>query len=387
MTFAPFSHIVGFSICRVSSPISSPQLGAFFLRRWRAKCRVRCYFAAGMLAAQQQVAVTGASGYIGGSLTQKLLGTSVVKAVVRDPTSPSLGHLRYMMRLFPSSLTLVHVPELTKPSIALDSAFESCSIVYHVANPIGPSTEGLSDEEFESISVRSVEVVLRAAHKAGVQRVVLTASMASVCGSQALENPQHVYTENDWNDECGSRYSRAKTRAEEAAWACVRELPGLELAVINPSLVLGPTLIGQKPRSSNASLCSFASGELTREETGNTLQPGFFGIVHIDDVVEAHVLAGERSQAAGQRYLTTLPDQYSTLEICLKLKELFPFLEVPTKYGRGVPNSTPAVAPRKPSSDNSKVTELLGRPLRSLDRALVDGICAMITHGFLTLKR
>lgn len=328
-----------------------------------------------------KVAITGASGFIGGSITRRLLAAGhEVNAIVRDPSSKTLAHLHHMSSLHPSCLTLVHVPDLTVPSPALTAAFESCKTVYHVANPIGAPSASLSDEDFIAISTTAVDVVLRAAHAAGATRVVLTASMVSVCGSQAKKDPAHVYTEADWNDDCESRYSKAKTRAEEAAWETAKSV-GLELAVINPSLVLGPALPCQAPRSSNEYLRRFASGEAL-----HSLQPGCFGIVHIDDVVEAHIKAGEALEATGERFLCTLPDQYATLEICVALKKHFPFLKVPTEYAEGVSKDALRVATRKPSSDNSKLTKLIGRPLLSFDRAIIDGICSMVTYGSLKIE-
>lgn len=331
-----------------------------------------------------KVAVTGASGFIGGSIVRRLLsdGQHTVNALVRDPLAKSLGHLHHMSAQHPSTLFIESVPDITIPSAALDAALASCHTVFHVANPIGPAFDHLSDADFLAISVRAVDVVLRAAHAAGARRVVLTASMVSVCGTQSTKNPAHVYTEADWNDECGSRYSKAKTLAERTGWATAEEL-GLQLSVVNPSLVLGPALPGQAPRSSNAYLRSFASGDMVTEGAGSKLQPAVFGVVHIDDVVEAHVRAGEAEEAAGQRYLTTLPDQYATLEICLLVKKHFPFFQVPTEYADDAPKDALRVALRKPSSDNAKLTKLLGRPLLSVDRAVIDGICSMVTYGFL----
>jgi nucleoside-diphosphate-sugar epimerase len=328
-----------------------------------------------------RAAVTGGSGFVGGHIVAKLLSRGyTVSAVVRDLSSPSLTHLRRLALLHPGLLDLAEVLDLTVPSPAYIAALRSCTSLHHVANPIGPASGSLSDEEFVNISVRAAETALSVAHAACVPRVVLTASMATVCGTQTARNPAHIYTEEDWNDDCTSRYSTAKTRAEEAAWAVAKKLDGLELTVINPSLVLGPTLEGQPPRSSNERLYSLASGGW-RE--GGGLQPGAAGVVHVQDVAEAHVVASEREEAAGQRYLATLPDQYTVLEIAGVVRRCFPFLDAPEEYARGVNKDVPRVG-RKPSSSNEKLTKLLGRELLSIDRAVVDGVCAMVTQGFLT---
>jgi nucleoside-diphosphate-sugar epimerase len=84
----------------------------------------------------------------------------------------------------PHSLTVVEVTDLAKESEEFNNAIKGCSALIHVANPIGDSAKGMSDEEFVAKSVAQVEVVMNAAAKAGVKRIVVTATMASICGSQ-----------------------------------------------------------------------------------------------------------------------------------------------------------------------------------------------------------
>lgn len=322
-------------------------------------------------------AVTGASGFIGGHVAAALLTRGErVLAVVRDGAAPSLAHLRRLALLHPGALELAEVPDLTAESPALAAALRGCGVLHHVANPIGASADHLSDDDFVRVSVSAVETVLAAAAAAGVRRVVLTASMASVCGSQVEKDPAHVYTEADWNDSCGSRYSTAKTRAEQAAWAVLPSLTPLELTVVNPSLVIGPTLEGQAPRSSNAMLHAMASGGWRR----NGLRPGASGVVHAADVAAAHVAVASAPEAAGQRYLATLPDQYTSLELAAVVRRCFPWAGAPAEYAADVAADVPRVG-RKPSSSNAKLTKLLGRELLSIERAVVDGVCAMVAHG------
>lgn len=301
-----------------------------------------------------------------------------VRALVRDPAAPSVAHLHHLRSLYPSAVSLAHVPDLCEPSQTMTDAFRDREFVFHVANPIGPSAENLDDDSFINISVRAVETVLRSAAEAGVSRVVVTSSMAAVCGSQTLNDPGHVYTEADWNDDPTSRYSKAKTRAEQAAWSVSKELPKLELSVVLPSLVLGPPLKHQPPRSSNTRLYALATGDAKRAG----LRPAVSGIVHISDCIAAHIAAAEEPSAAGQRYITSLPDQYTVLELAAVVAKHFPDLDVPTQYVDEAKDA-PRVSTRKPSSNNSKLEKLLGRPLLGIDDIVKDGINSMIALGYI----
>lgn len=42
--------------------------------------------------------------------------------------------------------------------------------------------------------------------------------MASVCGTQRDQNPEHLWSEADTNDAPGSAYSKSKTAAEAKVW-------------------------------------------------------------------------------------------------------------------------------------------------------------------------
>lgn len=246
---------------------------------------------------------------------------------------------------------------------------------------------------FVATAKNATETVLNAAAKAGVRRAVVTSSMAAVCGGQAKDDPTVLYSEKQWADEgCAAKYARSKTVAERAAWAAAAALPDLELAVVNPSLVLGPPVPGQPPRSSNTHLYVIASGDALR----NGLQPGAIpgvpggrmpsGVCHVGDVCDVHIAAAMRPDAAGERYAVTSTDQYSILEFAEAMARLFPSLKsrVPDAFAGGVGDDV-ALVGRKPANDNSKAAALLGRPLRDLDEIVVDGVNAMVAQKLIEL--
>ena len=93
-----------------------------------------------------------------------------------------------------------------------------CVGLAHVASPVDIS--GNTPEEMMiSQAVEGTERALRFAAEAGtIKRVVVTATMASICGSQREKNPDHLWSELDKNDAPQTGYSKGKTAAEAKAW-------------------------------------------------------------------------------------------------------------------------------------------------------------------------
>ena len=88
---------------------------------------------------------------------------------------------------------------------------------------------------------------LKAAKKSGIKRVVLTSSMVSMLeDADKSINIDH----NSWSNEKAkniSAYAKSKTLAERSAWDFIKnqnEENPLELSVVNPGPVFGPTLSG-----------------------------------------------------------------------------------------------------------------------------------------------
>ena len=115
--------------------------------------------------------------------------------------------------------------------------------VHHVASPI-PSAQPEDPDELIVPAREGTLRVLRAAREAGARRVVLTSSFAAVGYSP---KPVRDYTEDDWTDPDTPGlppYPRSKAIAERAAWDYIERHPGdIELVVLNPTFIIGPTLV------------------------------------------------------------------------------------------------------------------------------------------------
>lgn len=89
-------------------------------------------------------------------------------------------------------------------------------------------------------------------------------------------------------------------------------------------------------------------------------------------MAEAHVLAFEKPEAAGQRYLIA-SSSYSYQQVCDIIREKFPQLQEST------PKGTPgAPLPAVYKLDTSKATQQLGLKFRPLEETIVSTVESLL---------
>jgi nucleoside-diphosphate-sugar epimerase len=238
--------------------------------------------------------VTGGTGYLATRLIADLLAAgTAVRTTVRslDRKEEVLGAVERAG--VSGDLLSFAVASLTSDE-GWDDALAGIADVYHVASPMIQAT----DPAEVVVPARDGSLrVLRAARYAGARRVVLTSSFAAVGYSP---KPVRDYDESDWTDPETPglpAYPMSKAIAERAAWDFVdREGGDLELVVVNPTWVAGPTLT-----SSARSSLQFFTAML--DGTMPAVPRQRFGIVDVRDVSAAHIAAMSTPSAAGKRYL------------------------------------------------------------------------------------
>ena len=296
------------------------------------------------------VLVTGASGLVGANVANALRQEGyTVRAAVRDPSAEKNEFLRAM------GCELVRVPDLLSDEGWAD-AMAGCVGLAHVASPVDISGN-TPEEKMISQAVEGTERALRFAAEAGtIKRVVVTATMASICGSQRERNPDHLWSEIDKNDAPQTGYSKGKTAAEAKAWElATQHSDKYDVTTVHPAVVLGPLLPGQKASSTMLLLKQILDGAVV---------PSMFGLCSTTDVAAVHVKGLADASTAGERYLVCSRDQFSTLDIAELLKEHAPEQStgVDLAKWRG-DEKVSALKPKKPSTDNAKACALLGRDL------------------------
>jgi len=253
---------------------------------------------------QPIVLVTGATGFIAQHCILQLLeagyrvrGTarsqqgadSIAGTLSPHLNAPARGQLDTHLQTVVADLNNDH---------GWDEAVAGCRSVLHIASPI-PRVPPKNENDLIEPAREGTMRVLRAAHRANVERVVLTSSLAAVLYGH---DRNRVFTENDWSNIDDRRigaYEKSKTIAERAAWDYMSSLGSIStmsLVTINPGLVMGPVL------SSDWG----TSGEIVKKILDRDFPaiPDInYACVDVRDVASAHVAALTTADAAGQRFL------------------------------------------------------------------------------------
>ncbi len=231
-----------------------------------------------------KVLVTGATGF---------LGTHLVERLLEADGAP----LRVLARSDAPELRARGV-EVVEGSIldedACTAAASGASAIYHLAGQVSrnPDDAALLYE----VHVQGTAVLCRAAKKAGVERIVL----ASTSGTIAVTETGDVVPDETFPPPLKLigkwPYYTSKLYQEETAR---RECQGgPDLVILNPSLLLGP---GDKRLSSTEDVLRLLASEVP------VIPPGGVNFVDVRDAVAAFETALTRGRA-GERYLLGGPN-------------------------------------------------------------------------------
>ena len=273
-----------------------------------------------------KVVITGITGFLGSHVCDVFLkdGGFQVRGTVRDkknekkiaPIRKAFGENFEKLELFEA--------DLLKPE-TLDSAIEGMTYVVHTASPF-PLETPKDENVLIRPAVEGTLAVMRAAHKHKVKRVVITSSVAAIFGHKP-EDQKEIYNENDWTDVTAvGAYEKSKTLAEKAAWEYLHSLPEaerFELVIINPVLILGPSLISG----------DFTSGAIVQKIMSGAF-PGMpkvhFAIVDVRECAVAHLQGIKVPEAKNQRFILS-SDSLWFKDIAQALKNSYPQYNIKTK--------------------------------------------------------
>ncbi len=245
-----------------------------------------------------RILVTGGTGYVAGVLIRQLLSDgwqvhTTVRDLAREPAlrkalGAGRGTKKDQLRCFAADLMA---------DAGWREAATGCTHLAHVASPL--PTDVPRDANALIVPARDGALrALKAARHAGVQRVVMTSSVAAI--SYGHGPGEHHFTEADWTNLDAPDvppYVQSKTVAERAArdWVA-REGGGLAFCTVNPSVVLGP-VASTDYSASVVIVQSLLQGRIP------ALPRIGFGIVDVRDVAELHRRALTAPDMAGERFI------------------------------------------------------------------------------------
>jgi len=320
------------------------------------------------MAEKVTVLVTGASGYVASELVRQLIGKGyAVRGTVR-----SLHNAKHLQKLFPE-VKLVQADLLKDGSF--DEAVSGVQVVFHTASPFPAGPVKDPQRELIDPALQGTLNVLRSVDKSpSVRRVVLTSSVAAIARGKPAE---YVYSEKDWNTVSTVEkegYARSKTVAEEAAWKFSKGKKW-DLAVICPSFVIGPPLSERTDATSIQALKALLEG--ANKETKSAMA---FGAISVVDVGRAHILAAEKKEAGGQRYLVSSEASVSREQLCQYLVKSGEFRGFPLEQNE----FKPPLATFRYS--NAKVQKELGLKITPIDQTVVEAARALVKLGIVKPK-
>jgi dihydroflavonol-4-reductase len=197
-----------------------------------------------------------------------------------------------------------------------DDAAKGCDFVMHVASPF-INVEPKDENEYIRPAVDGTMRALKAAKSAGIKRVVLTSSMVSMLGNADKSIDIDSGTWTNIKGKNVSAYSKSKTLAEQAAWNFIKDQTDntkMELAVVNPGPVFGPSLSGDLSGASMSMFTQMVQGKMPMVPQAS------INMSDVRDIAKIHVLALENKEASGKRFIVTTEKPYAFQDVAKILK-------------------------------------------------------------------
>ncbi|GAF41863.1 dehydrogenase [Agrilactobacillus composti DSM 18527 = JCM 14202] len=276
----------------------------------------------------KKIIVTGGTGFVASWVLYEFLNQGYdVATSLRDLTKQTQVLAELKPLLTPAQLNQLTFFEADLTSAENWAAAMAGAVgVIHVASPLGHGTE--STAEMVAIAKNGTLNVLQAAHRAGVQRVVMTSSQAA---STPTRDSRATLDESFWSDLNNpdlDPYRISKIEAEKAAWQFAKT-HDLALTTILPGAIFGPVL-SPKNLSSNGILLQLLKGMPLIPQVP-------LEISDVRNLATLHRLAFENPKAIGKRYLAA--SQTLTMpEVAQIYKQAFPTLKLKV---RKMPNWLP----------------------------------------------
>ncbi len=229
------------------------------------------------------ILITGATGFVGSFLAEKLLEKGHrVRTLVR--TTSNLHWIADLnVECFYGSLS---------DKDSLSHAIKDMDYIYHLAGV----TKARNTDDYYRVNyegTKNLIDVIRAG-KVSLNRLLVTSSQAAVGPSPGLYAIDEKSEPHPLTD-----YGRSKLKAEQYALAHKKEIP---ITVVRPPAVYGP-----RDTDVLQLFKTFKKGLIPK--LGGTDR--YLSLIHVYDLVDGMILAAERKKSLGRTYFLANPQPYS----------------------------------------------------------------------------
>lgn len=241
---------------------------------------------------EKQAFITGATGFVGGALAERLVEQGwTVTALVRPQSETAKLE----------SLGISLVPGDVCQSEGLAEAMAGAGVVFHCAALTGV---GHRNSDVHRVIAQGTNNLLDAAHTSGVQRFVYVSSVAVYELSEANDcDERHALLSSSIDP-----YAQAKIAAEKACFEACRA-GKLEATIVRPVFIYGP---GDRPGGFLPELVNMISkGKFKLIGGGDHQIP----LVYISDLTDLLIRCACQPEAAGEIYNASSKESPSWKEL------------------------------------------------------------------------
>lgn len=231
--------------------------------------------------------VTGASGYVGGHLVEKLSERGLKTRAFVRPTS-NVNKIKSLknVELFYGDLG---------DFASIEQAAKGVQVVFHAAALVNDWGDY---RKFYEVNCLGTQNVLRASMKAGVRKFIYISTI------DVLNLRMREVVHEDLSYDLRAReYSRSKIEAEKLVRAYMGRFP---IVIIRPPAVYGP----EDPQCTMRTLGMARKNLLFLVNRGK----GIFPHIYIDNLVEGLLLAAEKEEAVGKIFHISDGEETTTRE-------------------------------------------------------------------------
>jgi NAD dependent epimerase/dehydratase len=185
-----------------------------------------------LLTDQNKILVTGAAGFIGSHLVERLVTVGVsARAFVHYNSQNRWGNLEFLPAEILNNIE-IFMGDIQDP-FSVQKAVDGCDIVFHLASLIAIPYSYIAPQSYITTNVLGIVNVMEACKKSGVRKVVHTST------SECYGTAQYVPIDEKHPLQGQSPYSASKIGADMIAESYYRSF-GVPVAIIRPFNTYGP---------------------------------------------------------------------------------------------------------------------------------------------------